>query len=73
VTLEGGHGTVTLTPGAHASFLLGYVQPGISGCTPQPATQLSIRTPGASNPLFVGRGEPSCYGQLEERALVAGG
>lgn len=66
-------GTVVLPPGQHASFNLRYTDPGILGCTPQPAARLTIQPPGAARPVITNRGVRACRGQVRETPLVHGG
>jgi hypothetical protein len=65
--------TVALGPGQHASFALRYTDPGVLGCTPQPAARLTIQPPGSARPVITGRGEKTCKGVLRETPLVHGG
>jgi hypothetical protein len=73
VTHIGSAHAVVLTPGQHASFNLLYTNPGILNCQPQPAAQMTIRTPGAALPVITGRGERACKGNLRETPLIHGG
>jgi hypothetical protein len=73
VTQTGKFGVVVLAPGQHASFVLSYPDPGIAGCTPQPAARMTIFVTGTQLPLIASRGERACPGTLQESPLVHGG
>jgi hypothetical protein len=72
-THSGSASSVTLNPGQHASFVLSFPDPGIVGCTPQPAARMTIQTAADELPLITSRGERSCHGHLDETPLVHGG
>lgn len=72
-TQSGSGGSVILNPGQHASFILSFPNPGIAGCTAQPAARMTIQTALSELPLITGRGEKSCHGDLNETPLVHGG
>ena len=73
VTQNGKFSQVFLDPGEHASFVLSFPDPGVVGCTVQPAARMTILVPNTTLPLITSRGERACPGTLEESPLVHGG
>jgi len=73
ITETGKGGSVLLTPGQHASFVLSYPDPGIAGCTPQHPARMTIFVPGTQLPLIGSRGVRACPGTVQESPLVHGG
>jgi hypothetical protein len=67
---QGTAAAVTLAAGAAATFTLGYVDPGVLGCTPQHPAHMTIQPPVSTHPVLVSGGEPACGGQLVEYPLV---
>jgi hypothetical protein len=65
---------IDLRTNQHASFTLSYADPGISGCTPEHPSDMTIRLPGtAGEVLAEGRGASACSGRVDISPMVRGG
>jgi hypothetical protein len=66
-------GLVDIRNGQHASFSLSYADPGISGCTPEHPSNMTIRLPGSAGEVLASRGAAACSGRVAISPMVRGG
>ena len=70
VTRTGTKATVVVAHNQKMSWHFGYTDPGITGCTPEAATNMIVTPPNNTSPVLAGRGERACDGAITASPLV---